>query len=683
MFAAWHLAEKAGDLCRITVFESSDRAGGKILTERFAGAGIYEAGVAEFYDYSRIGPDPLRELMERDLCLPTRRLSGGTCVMDGAILRDIDALAPRYGNATRDAVAAFHASCAHLLTPFDYYNSAPARDNALPWARISAAELLQGAVPDEMARRYLQAMAHCDVAASAHLTSGLNFAKNVLMDVPGYLDCYSIVGGNEELIRALVNVLDVEIQLNAAVESIEVLPDRQIRLGIGTGVTRYSIEADIVILALPLNALGLLQSHGAVLSRAMADHVAYFDRPGHYLRATLLFERPFWRSVIPGSWWMLDACNGVCVYDESSREERSAWGILGFLIAGEPALRLSQSSDASIEALCLDALPGSLAQGRRMLVDRRIHRWPGSVNALPGGWPARGLSENHRLALIDNPGIYLAGDYMFDSTVNGAFDSADAATEMVLADLLKRRRRRATSINIVSDPSHVDAAIAGFALTAKELFAEPFIIDLLNAVWPLRPGGHVLVVGSGAGADVAALRRHGLDTVGIEWDPVAHTKTPIELRPFNLRAELTDLPFDAQAFDVVIERGLCRLAPTAIGPALNAIRAATKRGLVLCSITSDLPIEMIERPDLLADVQTFMSRWEWSDRLMAHGFELALSDSARLAVASRAAATIGIGPGKWFENEQSLLYSFYNVGVPPPRVSAAPEPALVVTGEAG
>ena len=32
----------------------------------------------------------------------------------------------------------------------------------------------------------------------------------------------------------------------------------------------------------------------------MARHINYFDRPGHYLRATLLFERPFWRDVLPG-----------------------------------------------------------------------------------------------------------------------------------------------------------------------------------------------------------------------------------------------------------------------------------------------------------------------------------------------------------------------------------------------
>ena len=67
MFTAWHLAAKAGPSCQITVFEASDRLGGKILTGQFAGVGPYEAGVAEIYDYSRLGPDPLHDLILNDL----------------------------------------------------------------------------------------------------------------------------------------------------------------------------------------------------------------------------------------------------------------------------------------------------------------------------------------------------------------------------------------------------------------------------------------------------------------------------------------------------------------------------------------------------------------------------------------------------------------------------------------
>src|SRR5271156_7016878 len=69
MFTAWHLAAKAGPSCQITVFEASDRLGGKIQTGQFAGVGPYEAGVAEIYDYSRLCPEPLRHLIATELRL--------------------------------------------------------------------------------------------------------------------------------------------------------------------------------------------------------------------------------------------------------------------------------------------------------------------------------------------------------------------------------------------------------------------------------------------------------------------------------------------------------------------------------------------------------------------------------------------------------------------------------------
>ncbi len=88
LFTARHLAAKAGNACSITIYEASERLGGKIVTREFAGAGIYEAGVAEIYDYSALGPDPLRELIQNDLGLEIKHISGGACILDGKIIVD-------------------------------------------------------------------------------------------------------------------------------------------------------------------------------------------------------------------------------------------------------------------------------------------------------------------------------------------------------------------------------------------------------------------------------------------------------------------------------------------------------------------------------------------------------------------------------------------------------------------
>ena len=35
LMSAWYLKKKLGDLCRVTIYEASDRVGGKIATRKF------------------------------------------------------------------------------------------------------------------------------------------------------------------------------------------------------------------------------------------------------------------------------------------------------------------------------------------------------------------------------------------------------------------------------------------------------------------------------------------------------------------------------------------------------------------------------------------------------------------------------------------------------------------------
>src|SRR5436853_490270 len=88
LFATHLLEEFCADLCEVTLFEASARLGGKILTEQFATAPVrYEAGVAEVYDYSHFGPDPLRELIAK-LGLATVPMEGPAVILGDAILRN-------------------------------------------------------------------------------------------------------------------------------------------------------------------------------------------------------------------------------------------------------------------------------------------------------------------------------------------------------------------------------------------------------------------------------------------------------------------------------------------------------------------------------------------------------------------------------------------------------------------
>ncbi|MCP6059631.1 hypothetical protein NL388_30715, partial [Klebsiella pneumoniae] len=87
-------------------------------------------------------------------------------------------------------------------------------------------------ITNDAARRYVRIMAHSDVAAPPHLTNGLTFLKNVLMDVPGYMDVFSVVGGNEQIVDGLCDLIDAEVHLGATVKSVKPLFDGRFQLDI-------------------------------------------------------------------------------------------------------------------------------------------------------------------------------------------------------------------------------------------------------------------------------------------------------------------------------------------------------------------------------------------------------------------------------------------------------------------
>ena len=163
--------------------------------------------------------------------------------------------------------------------------------------QISGEDILVNEIQDDVARRYIRVMCHSDVAAAPHLTTGLNLLKNVLMDVDGYLDVFSVNGGNEQIVHRLCDQLDAEVRLNTPVRAVQPMEDGTVRLIVGSRGAAEMVDFDFVVLAMPPTALSIIDWRNPRLQRAMVNHIRYFDRPAHYLRATLLFERPFWRDM--------------------------------------------------------------------------------------------------------------------------------------------------------------------------------------------------------------------------------------------------------------------------------------------------------------------------------------------------------------------------------------------------
>ena len=436
LMTAYRLQQRCSMPFEATLYEASSRLGGKILTRQFSSLpATYEAGAAELYDYSHIGEDPLRELVDQ-LGLDVKPMSGSSVVMHDRALRDFDDVGRAYGEPARQALLAFDARAKQWTDPQEYYDSDWDESNADPMAaRSFHDELAQ--VPDEAARRYLRTLVHSDLATEPHRTSASYGLQNYLMNDPGYMHLYTIVGGLERLPRELAKRVAARILLRQPVLRVERTADEALRVLSHRHGTIASEEYDFVVVALPNACIPLIEWGGDALDEAMHRHCVHYDYPAHYLRVSVLFREMFWKEAFQDSYMMLDAFGGCCLYDESSRNGCPSAGVLGWLLAGDAAMIAGNHADEHLVRMALDSLPSFLQHGRELFVEGQVHRWIGSVNGMPGGSPVLDMESRH-IPQPAQPNLFVVGDYLFDSTLNGVLDSADFVAEC-LAEMIEER----------------------------------------------------------------------------------------------------------------------------------------------------------------------------------------------------------------------------------------------------
>lgn len=665
LMTAWYLRKKLGPLCRVTIFEATDRVGGKIVSRTFDSApAMYEAGVAEIYDYSMLGPDPLRELIQH-LGLQTIPMDAEQVQLDGELLDDIAGMRRKYGAKTADAIAAFRKRCSQMISPLEYYEGVGAHDNDHPWLKITCEELLDREVKDPTAKRFFKVMARSDIATESHNTNGLNALKNFVMDIDGYIGLYSIQNGNEQIIERLRAEIDADIQLNHRVLKVGKVESGRYRLDMMNGKGPETRDFDLVVMSLPHNWLSTVGWDNEQLRASMVKHVAYFDRPAHYLRVSILFDKPFWGDQVTGAWFMSEAFGGCCVYVEGARHDVGENGVLNWLIAGSDALAYVNLRDDQLFDAAMKSLPKSFGDARAHFKEGKVHRWLSSVNAIPGGLPTRDVLTNHRPEPREHAGIVVVGDYLFDSTLNGLFDSSDAATDMIVTEMMKLRYAKGQGAIPVSDKIDRDffenyRGVGPYG-EVWEQFTDPgYLMKMIKAVWNRAQKYKLLVAGSASGELVGALRERGIDAWGIENNHTIHKKTPKALKKYNLFGSVTDLPFKANSFDFVFETSLCHVPDKQIEKAIGEFHRVVKTGLVFGSITSDLPPDLIDRYNLLRGVKKLGTWWEWSELFFNNGFDLSMHRKDVTPLLWEATLAANKGPGHWFADADSLRYSFFD-----------------------
>lgn len=422
LMTTYMLQKLASCPLNVVLYEASSRLGGKIQTPQFETFPVrYEAGAAEFYGYSHFDDDPLRDLIE-ELGLPMRPMGGASVVMNDRVLGNLDDIREHLGSAAYRSFLQFDRLAKDRMTPLEFYNSDHPEGATEPLGERRFDSVLAN-VGEPTAREYVEKMIHSDLATEPAMTSIGYGLQNYLMNDPAYMHLYGIEGGNERLVRELTARIDADLRLECPVQTIE-------RIGSKLRVTSLNQKEpreddfDFMVISLPHNRLESVTYRGKRLEDAMRSHHAQYYFPAHYLRITVLFERPFWHGSCADSYWMLDRFGGCCLYDESSRDPNVTQGVLGWLLAGQAAEDMSACSDEELVKHAMDSLPSFLQHGRHMMLEARVHRWIGAVNAIPGGLQVVNLDRRHQPEPKEHPNLFVVGDYLFDSTLNGVLDSA-------------------------------------------------------------------------------------------------------------------------------------------------------------------------------------------------------------------------------------------------------------------
>jgi monoamine oxidase/SAM-dependent methyltransferase len=691
LFAAQMLEEFCAGLCEITLFEAGPRVGGKVLTEQFKTAPVmYEAGVAELYDYSHFGPDPVKQLAKK-LGLETVRMTGPTVVLGDAILVNNRDIRAHFGAKTVKALQNFHQRCKEMCTPDDYYEGHWQNDNQNPWANKTFREILDE-IPDETARKYVEVASRSDVATEPHSTSALNGMKNVLMDDPRYLRLYSIVGGIGRLVEEVAKKIKAPIVLNSAVVKVSKHGDGY-RLTTRQDGKLSEHDFDLVIMALPNYWLQRVEWGSRDLRVAMQAHLAHYDKPAHYLRVSVLFKDPFWRSQIPGAYFMTDAFGGCCVYDEGARHPCEPYGVLNWLLAGNDAMALSNLDDQRLIDMALDSLPESLQDGRELFLEGRVHRWVGTISGQPGGQPVHELHQRHQPAGKAHPGLFIQGDYLFDSTINGVYDSADFVTDLIMTQLRKKKYMRpavenATPATVSGNGKlvHLNGTAHKAAgqkdgkgrledayhdqyygnISYQEGFDEHacFNIDwtlkLIDTVWGRKPPFRLLDTGSACGLTLDLFLKAGIDAYGIENSEYIHAKTPARLKKRNILGDIRKLPFPDNSFDIVYDTCLCFVPPEDLDQAIRELFRVCRGGVFFSGVTADMTPEVIEEYDLFRYVRSLLTLWEWSEIFLRNGFRMAVHDAEKINEIWQVESEIDEDDWYWYSDQESMRYLFYS-----------------------
>lgn len=406
----------------VTVFESSDRVGGRTSSERQDGY-LYERGTQFYVSTYR---NALGLIKEMGLLADLRPTSDWISVFK-------DAQPRRMAAGMTFAVHALRSGLLRVrdLAKYTWHTTSlrwPPIDDYSAWARYDDEDAARWSAPrlGRGAEYLLEPLLAGGMMQRIEETSRA-FAMAVLATTGnGTSKDMTLARGNDSLPRAMATRF--EVKLEAPVHAIETAPN-----GVTVRLSAETVQADAVVLATTASAAARIYgrqdrlereltaaTYGSVIKVGLATRRNWSDNPG---------LSHVWAMMIPRS----ERKDIVGVTIESAKDrERVPEGceMLNLFVTPDNAERMMEWPDEKIvDTIAPDIerlFPGALA-ARQFA---RVVRWPEAMPKRPVGC-ARTLAEYLRTR---PPGcrVWLAGDYMGMGTLESAIQTGTWAADRIL-----------------------------------------------------------------------------------------------------------------------------------------------------------------------------------------------------------------------------------------------------------
>jgi monoamine oxidase len=416
-----------------TIYEASPRVGGRVLTARnLLGEGLTTELGAEFIDTSHqtmLGLAQRFRLILNDITAPDERG-----------LLEADWLFDGKRQSVDDIVAQFRPLTAQMIK--DSEATGPRRAQL---DRLSMAQYLEQIGARGWIRSLLEVAYIAEYGADAADQSALNLIETIGADLKNgfkvYGDSderYRILGGNDQVPKALYGELKDQVQFGHRLESLTSDARGSYRLSFRKGVQSVEVTADAVVLAVPFTMLREVELR-IPLSGAKRRAIREL---GYGTNVKLLagYTRPVWRDLRSAGNGFTDAEWQTC-WDNSRGQKKPVAGMTFFLggKAGAAAGSLDVKAFLDRSIRSLDPIYTGLSGAFTGKQSRMF--WPGEpfVKASysmyrPGQWTALKGKEFEPAG-----NVYFAGEHC--STENQGFMEGAAETGRMVAEAILRRGR--------------------------------------------------------------------------------------------------------------------------------------------------------------------------------------------------------------------------------------------------